>query len=95
VLKWVLAALLAGFIGQFGRSFAVHLMRRRRGKKAAEDSNQPLTHTAPEGQLPPEVLIERERLAAESEARAARAKAEKKRAKAEVKRQKKSRSEDP
>jgi hypothetical protein len=33
VLKWVLAALVAGFIGQFGRSLALHLLERRRERR--------------------------------------------------------------
>lgn len=33
VLKWVLAALAAGFIGQFGRVLAMRLIARRRKKK--------------------------------------------------------------
>jgi len=36
ILKWVLIVLLAGFIGQFGKSFAKYLMERARRKKAAE-----------------------------------------------------------
>jgi len=76
VLRWVLAALVAGFIGQFGKSYAQHLLRRRRAR-----SEEPQTNAVKED-LPPEVLIERERLAAD-------AKIEKKRAKAEVKRLKK------
>jgi hypothetical protein len=33
VLKWVLAALAAGFVGQFGRSLALHMINRRRKGK--------------------------------------------------------------
>lgn len=36
IIKWVLIVLLAGFIGQFGKSFAKYLMERARRKKAAE-----------------------------------------------------------
>ena len=103
VLKWVLAALVAGFIGQFGRSYAVHLMRRRRARRDANRAEQDELAQPPEpatAQLPPEVLIERERLTAETEiqaakaeARATEAKIEKKRAKAELKRQKKARDD--
>lgn len=78
VLKWVLAALAAGFVGQFGKSFALHLMQRRRAQRA-EQLEQP--KEPDEG--PREVRLERERLDAE-------AKTEKKRAKAELKRIKKS-----
>jgi flagellar biosynthesis/type III secretory pathway M-ring protein FliF/YscJ len=74
VLKWVLAALVAGFIGQFGRSLALHLMRRRRDRRA-EQSEKP-------DESPLDPRLERARLEAES-------KIEKKRAKAELKRTKK------
>jgi hypothetical protein len=33
ILKWVLIVLLAGFIGQFGKSFAKHLMEKTRLKR--------------------------------------------------------------
>jgi len=75
VLKWVLAALAAGFIGQFGRSFALHVIRRRRATRSEQPSGpSPIT---------PEAQLDRDRLEA-------LAKIEKKRAKAEVKRIKKS-----
>lgn len=77
VLKWVLAALAAGFVGQFGRSYAVHLLARRRQRKA-EDTAAHL-----ESGVPPVVQLEQTRLETE-------AKTEKKRAKAELKRLKKS-----
>jgi len=76
ILKWVLAALAAGFIGQFGRSYALRLIeRRRKGREPSENGA---------AAVPPEVQMERDRLEAQ-------AKIEKKRAKAEVKRLKKSR----
>jgi hypothetical protein len=75
VLKWVLAALVAGFIGQFGKSFALRIIERRRRERALQSQE-----AAPE---PAAVEAERDRLEA-------RAKIEKKRAKAEVKRMKKS-----
>jgi len=34
VLRWVLAALAAGFIGQFGRSLALRIIERRRENEA-------------------------------------------------------------
>lgn len=37
VLKWVLAALAAGFIGQFGRSLALRIINRRRKNKQQEN----------------------------------------------------------
>ena len=94
VLKWVLAALVAGFIGQFGRSFAVHLMKRRREKKSPDRPDHPEIQQQATPELSPEVLIERERLAADTEAKAVDAKTAKKLAKAEVKRQKKAQSEE-
>ena len=33
IIKWVLIVLLAGFIGQFGKTFAKHLMEKTRLKK--------------------------------------------------------------
>jgi len=76
VLKWVLVVLAAGFIGQFGRSFALKLIERRRRKKTDSDS---VSSPHP---LAVEIEIEKSRLEA-------RAKIEKKGAKAEVKRAKK------
>jgi len=75
--KWVLAALAAGFIGQFGKSFALKLISRRRDKHSP--SRQTEAAATP---MPPETLLEQERL------RAA-AKTAKKLAKAEVKQIKK------
>ncbi len=77
VLKWVLLVLVAGFIGQFGKSLALRLIERRRRKAAGSDPNAPTTPADPRAE------IEKARLEA-------RAKIEKKRAKAEVKRAKKS-----
>ena len=37
VLRWVLAVLAAGFIGQFGRVLAMRLIERRRKRKARSD----------------------------------------------------------
>ena len=37
VLKWVLAALAAGFIGQFGRSLALRIIERKRDRKFKRD----------------------------------------------------------
>jgi hypothetical protein len=79
VLKWVLAALVAGFIGQFGKSLALHLMQRRRARRAESLEKQ--------AEVPLDAGPEQERL--ERERLEARAKIEKKRAKAELKRIKK------
>ena len=78
VLKWVLAALAAGFIGQFGKSFALRLIDRRRRAKAREAmSDVPIP-----AQDSAEVRLEKTRIEAD-------AKIAKKRAKAEAKRLKK------
>lgn len=69
VLKWVLLALAAGFIGQFGKSFALRLIERRRQRHDADGS--PAT--------PADVEIERARLAAQVKIEKKRAKAEVKR----------------
>jgi len=80
VLKWVLLVLVAGFIGQFGKSFALKLIERRRSKRTEPSSDAPTAS--------PEVEIEKARLEAQ-------AKIEKKRAKAEIKRAKKFDSDRP
>ena len=78
VLKWVLAVLAAGFIGQFGRVLAMRLIERRRRKRSRST-----TESNDEVRMPsPELLLEQERLKAAQ-------KVEKKRAKAELKREKK------
>ena len=74
VLKWVGIALAAGFIGYFGRYFAMMLIDRMQGKKpVSADTTKP-----EEPPVSPEVALEETRL-----------KIEKKRAKAEAKRLKK------
>lgn len=70
VLKWVLLVLAAGFIGQFGRSFALRLVERRRRKTSSEPAS-----------TPPDVEIEKARLGAQAKIEKKRAKAEVKRAK--------------
>ena len=78
VLKWVLAVLAAGFIGQFGRALAMRLIERRRRKRSRST-----TESNDEVRMPsPELLLEQERLKAAQ-------KVEKKRAKAELKTEKK------
>ena len=82
VLKWVLAVLAAGFVGQFGRVLAMRLIERRRRRRSRST-----TESDNEGKTPsPELLLEQERLQAAQ-------KVEKKRAKAGLKRAKKG-SED-
>jgi len=81
ILKWVVAAVIAGFIGQFGKSLALFLMQRRRSKKGPKADPVP-TSPAP-GTASSDVGAEQTYLKAQ-------AKIEKKRAKAKVKRLKKS-----
>ncbi len=77
VLKWVLAALAAGFIGQFGRVLAMRLIARRRKKRDTQANNTGGGMTPP-----PEFLLNQERVKA-------LVKLEKKRSKAQVKKTKK------
>jgi hypothetical protein len=81
VLKWVLAALVAGFIGQFGKSLAQFLMKRRRTRKSQPGDS--------ETKIPaPQALSLR--VAMTKSDSDAQTKIDKKRAKAKVKRLKKS-----
>jgi len=80
VLKWVLAALAAGFIGQFGKSFALHLIDRKRRIRRVGETGDPV-HRA---QQPISPLA-----SAEESAQREQAKIEKKRAKAQAKIEKK------
>ena len=41
VMKWVLLVLLAGFVGQFGKTFAQHLLRNIRKEKEAPAKESP------------------------------------------------------
>jgi hypothetical protein len=50
VLKWILVVLAAGFVGQFGKAFATHLMRRTR--QPMEPSLQSLPEAGSKGALP-------------------------------------------
>ena len=76
VLKWVLAALAAGFIGQFGRSLALRIIERRRTRTAAQERTHSSTH---------DVAIEKE----QGRKSKIEEKSEKKRAKQELKSKKK------
>jgi hypothetical protein len=38
IIKWVLIVILAGFLGQFGKSFATYLIERARKKKISDAS---------------------------------------------------------
>ncbi len=89
VLKWVLAALVAGFIGQFGKSFALHLLQRRKARNLADGTSQAAASSSPASETR-ETSTDLDAQARADEAHAeAVAKIEKKRAKAEVKRLKK------
>ncbi|MFC2078554.1 hypothetical protein ACFLSZ_01085 [Candidatus Bipolaricaulota bacterium] len=81
ILKWVLAALIAGFVGQFGKSLALFLLKRRRNRKARGATHSPTGPTSVESTS--DADVKRSELETQ-------AKIEKKRAKAEVKRLKKS-----
>jgi hypothetical protein len=78
VLKWVLAALIAGFVGQFGKSLALFLIKQRRNRKGIEAASNPIG-------IPPKATS-----CIRDEAGPNQTKIEKKRAKAAVKRLKKS-----
>ena len=41
VMKWVLLVLLTGFVGQFGKTFAQHLLRKIRKEKEAPAKESP------------------------------------------------------
>lgn len=81
VLKWVVAALIAGFVGQFGKSLALFLMKRRRNKRLKETD----AVTTNRKYETPSSGANVEQAALETQA-----KIEKKRAKTEIKRLKKS-----
>ncbi len=61
VMKWVLLVLLAGFVGQFGKTFAQQVMKRFRKEPkpplgAAEESGKTLPATLPVDVRKPAVL---------------------------------------
>ncbi|UCF10885.1 MAG: hypothetical protein JSW65_04190 [Candidatus Bipolaricaulota bacterium] len=47
VLKWVLAALAAGFVGQFGRVLAMRIIHRRRAAQATLEASPPAREEPP------------------------------------------------
>jgi hypothetical protein len=91
IIKWILIVLLAGFIGQFGKSFAKHLMERSRLKRneraakidittsAASQNNSHETHRAVE---PPPVMPPEEKAKQDKKLAKALAKQKKKETKA-------------
>ena len=81
IIKWVIIVIAAGFLGQFGKSFATYLIERARKKKAHAASEKL------EGSVsPPREPVPR---AGMSETTEAQGKAEKKAMKALVKLRKK------
>ena len=46
IIKWIFIVLLAGFIGQFGKSFAKHLMERSRLKRNERATTIDITTSA-------------------------------------------------
>jgi hypothetical protein len=88
ILKWVLIVLLAGFIGQFGKSFAKHLMEKARLKR------EKAIESKPEVVIPRDTLKEADSIYDQGQALSLeeakdRAKQEKKMAKAISKQKKK------
>jgi len=64
VLRWVLAALAAGFIGQFGKSLALHIIERRR-KNEAERKGEALPYELEKMRIKELQKIEKKRAKAE------------------------------
>jgi hypothetical protein len=81
VIKWVIIVIAAGFLGQFGKSFATYLIERARKKKAHAASEKLVGVVSPPGEPVPRASM--------SETTEAEGKAEKKAGKALVKLRKK------
>lgn len=81
IIKWVIIVIAAGFLGQFGKSFATYLIERARKKKAHAASEKLAGSVSPPTEPDPQ--------AAMSETTEAQGKAEKKARKALVKLRKK------
>ena len=79
VLKWVLIVLAAGFVGQFGKRLADHLIARSRGRRVEREQQQISRSPRAEARSPDSTL----------DAGGSAAKVAKKSAKAGVKRDKK------
>ena len=60
VMKWVLLVLLAGFVGQFGKTFAQHLLRKIRKEKEAPAKEAPAKEAPPKEALADEKRMIRE-----------------------------------
>ena len=88
VLKWILVVAAAGFIGQFGKAFATHLMRRTRERKEPGALSPP--GTAPEEDGPQGPALREKPLPSQPATEpSARLKDDKKQMKALAKQQKK------
>lgn len=81
VIKWVIIVIAAGFLGQFGKSFATYLIERARKKKSRVASEIAKAPVNPPSEPAPRVMM--------SENTEAEGKAEKKARKALVKLRKK------
>jgi hypothetical protein len=79
-LKWIVIVLLAGFIGQFGKSFSTHIVdyfKKRKLRDAAGTAVEPLK-PADMKQSEPAIAEVEQRLKVEKKALKAQAKAQKK-----------------
>ncbi len=81
IIKWIIIVIVAGFLGQFGKSFATYLINRARKKKASAASEK--------SEIPVGPLAEPDQRKDMIEAAEAQGKAEKKALKALVKLRKK------
>ncbi|MGZ3578056.1 MAG: hypothetical protein ACXU9G_03430 [Syntrophales bacterium] len=81
VIKWVIIVIAAGFLGQFGKSFATYLLERARKKKSRVVSEKDKVPVNPPSEPAPRAMM--------SEKTEAEGKAEKKARKALVKLRKK------
>jgi hypothetical protein len=88
VLFWIIIVLVAGFIGQFGKSFAKYIMERfgKKPPRTAEPQRPPQVEGGPKKDIPPPPIAAP---SAESALPAEEGKIRKKELKAELKRRKK------
>jgi hypothetical protein len=83
IIMWVIIVIAAGFLGQFGKSFATYLIERARQKKSHAASGKPEGAVSPPAESAPQASM--------SETTNTEGKAEKKAVKALVKLRKKER----
>ena len=62
VMKWVLLVLLAGFVGQFGKTFAQHILRKIRKEKEAPAKEAPAKEVPAKEAPPKEALADEKRM---------------------------------